>query len=511
MACGGQHPTRTVPTQWAPDSATVRRAAGPEYDRGTVWRFFWGQHYRSIWATPVTAPVLHLATAVPGGMVPLQAGGSYQTRSLRLRAAGGQEYVLRSVDKDASAAFTADWQRRLLGGLMKDQTSVAQPYGAYVAAQLAEAAGVYHTNPQLVYLPNDPALGEFRAAYANDLYLLEERPDGNQTAVASFGHSPAVHSTGVMLATVRQRPSAQVDPRAYLRARLLDVWLGDWSRREDQWRWASFTKGAQLTYRPIPRDRDQAFFLFNDGFFTRIISWFVPKYQSFTARIRPGDIDDLTATARALDRTLLGTLDGEDFRQVADSMRLRLTDAAIARAFAAGPPETRASIAAYFEPLLRARREQLPDVAQSYYQLLAQEAWVVGTDQAERFVLSEDSPGRLRVRMLSHRPNQADSLLTERVYDRRETSSVHLYGLAGDDIFEFNTPNKSGVAVHIFEGGGRNQLRSPSQSKAGTAGITWHSRPGGTTIIAKQGIKVKVDADTSATTNARSWLTRYRL
>ncbi|OGX86914.1 hypothetical protein [Hymenobacter glacialis] len=511
MASNGQQTTRSVPTQWAPDSATVRRAAGPEYDRGAVWRFFWGQHYRNIWATPVTAPVLHLATAVPGGMVPLQAGGSYQTRSLRLRAANGQEYVLRSVDKDASAAFTTNWQRKLLGGLMKDQTSVALPYGAYVAAQLAEAAGVYHTNPRLVFLADDPALGEFRAAYANDLYLLEERPDGDQTAVASFGRSPAVQSTGKMLAAVHQRPNAQVDPRAYLRARLLDVWLGDWSRREDQWRWASFTKADQLTYRPIPRDRDQAFFLFNDGFITRIVSWFVPKYQSFNARIRPGAIDGLTATARALDRTLLGTLSAEDFRQVADSMRLRLTDAAISRAFTAGPPETRATIAAHFEPLLRARREQLPEVARNYYLLLAQDAWVVGTDQAEHFVLSEDTQGHLRVKMFAQRPNQADSLVTERVYNRRETSSVSLFGLAGDDIFEFIAPNKSGVAVHVFEGEGRNQLRSPSQINAGEAGITWHSRPGGTAISAKKGIKAKVDSDTSTTSNAKSWLKRFEL
>ena len=179
---------------WAPDSASVRVAPGPQYARGVVWRAFFGQHYRTWWNTPVTVPVLRLATAVPGGLLPVQAGGSYQSHTLRLRAPNGSEYVLRSVDKDMSAALRPGWKKNLLRGLLKDQTSATQPYGAYVAAYLAEATGVLHANPRLVYVGPDPDLGKFRAEYGNALYLLEERPDGDQRAVAtiSSGASTAV-------------------------------------------------------------------------------------------------------------------------------------------------------------------------------------------------------------------------------------------------------------------------------------------------------------------------------
>ena len=85
------------PPQWAADSTTVRVAAGPQYTRGAAWRLFWGTHYRDLWATPVTVPVLHLATAVPGGLIPIQAGGSYQSHTLRLCNAIGEEFVLRWV------------------------------------------------------------------------------------------------------------------------------------------------------------------------------------------------------------------------------------------------------------------------------------------------------------------------------------------------------------------------------------------------------------------------------
>ena len=514
-ACSG--PAAPVPAaQWAPDSATVRVAAGPQYARGAGWRLLWGTHYRALWATPVTAPVLRLASACPEGLVPVQAGGSFQSHTLRLVSPSGRQFVLRSVDKDGSAALPAGWRRWLLGGLMKDQTTVTEPYGACVAAELAAAAGVYHVNPRLVFLADDPGLGPFRARYANALYLLEERPEGDQRRRASFGHSAAVGSSARMLTDLRQRPGAQVDARAYLRARLLDLVLGDWSRREDQWRWASFPRPGGVRYRPIPRDRDQAFFRFDDGVVPRLVGWFVPKYQSFHATLGPTAVAGLTRTAQALDRTLLAWLSADDFRQEADSLRRRLDDAAIARALQAGPPETRAAVARCLGPALRARREQLPAAARQFYALLAAEAWVVGTDQAERFVLERAGPGRLRIRTLARRPHQPDSLLTERVYARAETQQVNVYGLGGDDIFEVGPDLKDGIAVRLYDGAGHDVVRSAGPPSGALAAVTWFAGPDGDAHAHGQpltlpGVTIRPDPDPAPTATGKAWLTRYRL
>ena len=509
--CSGPGAPGAAQPQWAPDSTAVRVAAGPEYARGAVWRFFWGTHYRDIWATPVTAPVLRLATVLPGGLTPMRAGGSYQSHTLRMCTESGQEFVLRSVDKDASVALPAGWKRRLLGRLMKDQTSAAQPYGAYVAAELAAALGVYHTNPRLVFVPNDPSLGKFRQVYANALYLLEERPDGNQKALATFGHSPEVVSTRRMLADIRMRSAARVEARTYLRARLLDMWLGDWSRREDQWRWASFPKPGSVTYRPIPRDRDQAFFHFDDGLVTRLVSWFVPKYHSFHATIRPSTVNGLTITARALDRTLLGTLSADDFRLEAEAMRASLTDAVIAKALQAGPAETRAAIATRFAPMLRARRQQLPELAQRYYKILAGEAWLVGTDDAERFVVSAAGAGQLRVKMFARRPSKTDSLITERIYDRKDTYQVNLFGLAGNDIFELVPPLKAGLATNIFDGSGHDIMLNHANQPAEIEGITWYSSSDGNASRNNKGLIIKPNPEAQLTANSTGWLRRYNL
>ena len=509
ISCSGHQAAGYVGMSIVGDSAMVRVAAGPHYARGPGWQFFWGTHYRDLWTMPVTVPVLRLATAVPGGLTPMQAGGSYQSHTLRLRAANGKEYVLRSVDKDASAALPAGWRRKLLGGLMKDQTSVAQPYGAYVAAALAQAAGVYHTNPRLVYLSDDPALGKFRTAFANALYLLEERPDGDQRSVASFGHSPKVVNTAQMLTTIRQRPSTQVGARAYLRARLLDMLLGDWSRREDQWRWASFPQPGRVIYRPIPRDRDQAFFLFDDGVITRVASWFLPKFRSFHSHIQLTTVDGLTTTARALDRTLLAPLSAEDFRQEADSLQQRLTAAIIDKALLAGPAETHAVIKARFGPQLRTRLAQMPVVAQRYYKILAKEAWVVGTDKAERFIISGAGSGRLRVQLLAQRPNQPDSLVAERIYDRRDTPRLDLYGLGGDDIFELRGSLPAGPAVRIYDGDGHDRVLLTAS--AAPAEVAWYVGPDGDARLRPPGVDIEADPHPELTANGLAWLKRYNL
>lgn len=354
-----------APMRWAADSATVVVAAGPQYAAGSLWCALWGQHHRHFWTTPVTAPVLHLGRNAPGGLYPVQAGGSHQSRSLRLRSDDGRQFVLRSVDKDASQALPTGWLRRLLGSLMRDQTSAGLPYGAYVAAQLADAAGVLHTNPKLFFVGDDAALGPYRATYRNALYLLEERPSGDQRHAATLGFSPCIISSDTLLAALHRRQPSPATSRAYLRARLLDIWLGDWSRRADQWRWATFPAAADRTeYRPIPRDRDQAFHQLDDGFYPWLIAQLRPRYQSFHAHISAPNVADLAKTARPLDLLLLRGLPINDFVQEAEFLQRHLTDAQIDAALRAGPVETRVAIAQLLRPRLVQRRAQLKDVAQ---------------------------------------------------------------------------------------------------------------------------------------------------
>ncbi|QDA62054.1 hypothetical protein [Hymenobacter jejuensis] len=511
-SCSAPAASSSAPPVIAPDS-TVQVAAGPQYLRGPVHQFFWGRHYRKIWAEPVRAPVLNLRTAVPGGLTPIQEGGSFQTKNLRLVDRNGVQYVLRSVDKDATKALPPRLQNGPIGKLMKDQTSVIHPYGAYIVPPLAEAAGIYSTNPRLVYVADDPALGKFRKSFANALYLLEERPEGDQSLVSSFGHSAKVESSRKVFTNIRYRPDYEIDTRQYLRSRLFDMWLGDWSRREDQWRWASFlTPDGTTRYRAIPRDRDHAFFKFDDGFLTKIISWVKSNYQSFHKEIRLSDVEGLNRAAEPMDKTLLVYLTADDFRQVADSMRHQLSDAVIKKSLTVWPANIYKLSGAEFEEKLRSRRDQLPMVAAKFYELLSRDIELPGTDKPERFVIEPAGEGKVRVRVYQQHMQHADSLSGQRVFDVSQTRSIKLYGLGGDDIFELEGLPDKRFAIGIYDGAGqdiiRQKLDTPSDIETS---VTVFDSGDGNTLNLSKAIKIEPYQPRANEFDAAGWLLRHRL
>ncbi len=490
---------------FGPDSAWVRVAPGAHYARrGWWWQRLWGAHYRQLWATPVSAPVLRLGTA---GLLPLQVGGSFQTNTLRLRTADGRIFVLRSVDKDLSRKVSAGCLDNIIGPVLRDQTCAAPPYGAYVASALARAAGVYHTNPRLVYLLPDSTLGAFRARFQPALYLLEERPARNQAHAPSFGRARLVVNSGQMLGAVLAHPTARLDARAYLRARLLDMLLGDWSRRADQWRWAAFGEPGGTTFRPIPRDRDQAFFRFDDGWLTRALSWVRPRYVTFGPQLAPVQVGALTITARPLDHTALALLPEAAFRAEADSLMRRLPDAVLAQAFGTVPPEARPLMTRQLLASLRTRRAGLPAAAARYYQVLRTDAVVLGTDAAERFVLQADRPGHLRLQMWACHPPRPDSLLGEQRYTVRRTRRLRVYGLGGNDHFELRGGLAPGFAVWLDGGAGNNLFMGPESGAGHPASFTLF-----TTARDQLRLLPKVAVRPAESDSAMSWIRNcYRL
>ena len=493
--------------EFSADSTRVRVAAGAQYDRhGWWWRHLWGEHYRRLWAAPVSAPVLQLGAAE---LKPVRRGGSFQTTSLHLATPDGRAFVLRSVDKNLSQSLPDARLRHWLGPVLRDQTCAAPPYGAAVVAALAEATGVYHTNPRLVYLQPDAALGLFGGQVPAALYLLEEYPTRDQRHAPSFGGAGLVVGSAAMLQAVHAQPGAAVAARAYLRARLLDMLVGDWSRRADQWRWGQFRAGSRTEYRPIPRDRDQAFFRFDDGWLTRGLSWVRPRYQSFAPTLEPSAVEALTVTARPLDQTALALLPEAVFQAEADSLVGRLPDAVLRQALQTAPPEVRAQLTQALLPPLQARRAALLAAASRFWQVLQAEAVVTGTDAAERFVLTAAGPGRVQLQVWGRRPGSPDSLRGEQTYDVRRTARLRLYGLGGNDEFELRGLLTPGFAVWLDGGRGTNTFRQVGQPAPLCLGFTLVANP--TDAVQLSG-RVRRRPVAAATADAASWVAgQYRL
>jgi hypothetical protein len=248
-------PPQAPPPPTAGGPARVITAAGAGYRAGKFKTWLLGSNYRREWTQPVSAPVLDLSREM-GGLKITGRGGGMQTKSLHLVDPGGREYVLRSVQKYPERAIPAALRHTLTADIVQDQMSAAHPYGALAVPPLARAAGIAHLQPRLVFIPEDPHLGKYRAGFGNALALLEAR----DAAPAAPEVAPKSHSTEKLIQLLQHDHDNRVDEREVLRARLFDVFIGDWDRHDDQWRWTGSRHGEGVRYfRPVPRDRDQAF------------------------------------------------------------------------------------------------------------------------------------------------------------------------------------------------------------------------------------------------------------
>ncbi|MFT4024908.1 MAG: metallophosphoesterase [Flavihumibacter sp.] len=274
-----------------PDSITV--VAAPYYKAGPFKQWLLGANYRKEWTTPVSLPVMNIRKE-KGGLIPTQRGGGMQSRSLRLEDSLGREYALRSIEKYPDKTLPEALRETFVKDILVDGISASYPFGAVSVPPLAGAAGVPYLPSKLVYLPDDPALGQYRADFKNGIYLFEQREP--ETVTKSY-------SSLKMEAALRKDNDNEVSQQEVLRARLLDMFIMDFDRHEDQWRWqAAETKNGKK-YTPIPRDRDQAFFI-STGVLPRMISqpWLQPKFQGFRAKAR--DINRFNYNARWFDHTV---------------------------------------------------------------------------------------------------------------------------------------------------------------------------------------------------------------
>ena len=147
------------------DSAEA--AASIKFKNKSSRRFWMGSNYRNEWLTPVKAPVINLSTE-KGGLKPVKLGGGKQSKTLRMEDPAGRQYSLRLIEKFiTSKTLPADLQSQAAEDLVADGVSASYPYAALSVPVLSEAAGVPYNKVKLVYIPDDPILGEYR----NDRWL----------------------------------------------------------------------------------------------------------------------------------------------------------------------------------------------------------------------------------------------------------------------------------------------------------------------------------------------------
>lgn len=443
------------------DSTVVTYPNGEKYEASEFKRVFFGDNYREEWVTPVEIPVFNFKNE-QGKLKIVKKGGGGQTKSLRLENKEEHQWVLRSIEKDPSKVIPEVVKMQLAVDVAQDQMSAYLPWAALSVPRLADAAGIYHTNPEIVYLTRDPRLGPYRDDVWEGMYLFEERPNGHRKDVESFGGSKNIIGTPDMFDELLDDHDKQMDQEHFLRSRLFDVYIGDWDRHEDQWRWAGFEDGDREIFRAIPRDRDQTFFL-NEGIFPWISS------RKFALRINQGfkyeikDMEGLVSQGKWLDRRFLNDLSRKDWMEVAGEMQANLTDETIEAAISDMPPQIVDIKGDITISKLKVRRDKLPEFAETYYSIISKKVDVVGSDEDEQFQVKRlnDNETEVKVWTLSSKGNKKDKIY-DRVFRHDETSEIRLYGLKGEDEFDVEGKVDKGMKVRIIGGPGKDDIKDKS-------------------------------------------------
>ncbi len=426
--------------------------AGEEYRSGKFSSWIFGKHYRKEWATPVTVPYLDIPN-YGGGLTPLKQGGGKQTISLRVMDKDSIQYNIRSINKNPIGAVPEPFRFTFAQDLVKDQISTAHPYGAFTVAPMADAIGMYHTDPKLVYVPFAPQLGEFLGTFGGMNALFEIRPDEDLSNFERFGYSKNVVGTERMLEQLNEDNDDSVDDEMFLKARLFDMLIGDWDRHEDQWRWAEYDKPDKgELFRPVPRDRDQVYTLY-DGIFPWLASrkWAVRNLQHFDNEIT--DVEGMMMSGNSLDRRLLQGLEREEWQQVVRDMQANLTDSLIEYAIRQMPEEVFPVSGPQIIEKLKARRDDLEEYAMEYYEFLAKEPDVVASDKHELIKVGQRQDGEVTVTILKReKEGDVEHVRFQRSFIPAETEEIRLYTLAGEDSIVIDKSFTSPIRLRIILG-----------------------------------------------------------
>jgi hypothetical protein len=438
-----------------PDSAPQERvlqAPGPRYRASGLHRLLFGREYRSLWSTPVSVPVLDLRTFA-GGLKPVSKGGGQQTKSLLLVAGDGREFFFRSVDKDPSATLPPELRATVAGDVVRDQTSSALPTGPLVVGPLLEAAGILHDKSRLYVLPDSPLLGEFRPEFAGLMGFLEERVGGSRSVPAHWGGATEIINSDSLMARITRSPNDRAEARAFLTARLVDLLIGDWDRHAGQWSWARFGDAVPRSWVPIPLDRDQAFAKY-DG----VLLYFARQTAPQLTNFGPGYpyLAGATWNGRDLDRRLLVELDWPVWESTVIKLQSALTDAVIDDAVRALPPEHYAQKGASLAAALRARRDHLLEAARGYYNLLAKQVDVHGTDAADEANLTREPDGAVELTLSRGGAGTNDPYFRRR-FDPGTTREVRVFLDGGDDRAVVRG-QRNGPLLRILGGAGQDRL-----------------------------------------------------
>lgn len=414
----------------------------PQYDSvSKIHRYFFGENYRKEYALSTKVPVIRLSE-VKGGLVPLRRGGGFQSHSLRLEDKDGKEWVLRTVVKYPEVLLPENLRKTFVSDILKDNMSAANPFSALIVPDIAKAVGVPHAEPIIGWISPDANLGKYASVFANTLCLIEERePTGkSDNTIKMFGKLVKDHDI-------------TYDAPLMLRAKALDVLIGDWDRHDDQWRWTPVKEGKKTVYKPVPRDRDQVFYR-TDGVIQKYVesSYLLPYIQGYDRNVH--DINWYMWESRGINMRFLSQLTEKEYMDIIHDFCADLSDELFEKALKKLPEPGYSLRHDQLLAELKERRATLPEMMQKYYHFLNRIVDIQASDKGE-LINIKDAPGKA-LTVTIHKLNKDKEVkdkIFKKTFDPKLTKEIRIYTRNGNDSLVIDNKS-SDIKLRIVGGHG---------------------------------------------------------
>ncbi len=430
-----------------------------ETDKDGVFKAIWGEHYRPLYSKKFEFPVLYLDT-LPGNLRVLGAGGGHQSKSLGFIDEDEHEYTMRALKKSAlqflqttvvTTHYVEDFlENTVAERYVQDFYTTAFPYGTFPASRLMDELDIYHPDSHLYYVPKQEALGIYNEEYGDALYMFEAHVGGENKEFETFGNADDILNSSDLLLDMRESKDAYVDEDMFIRARLLDMLMGDWDRHEGQYEWAEFEdEDGKKKYLPIAKDRDQVFPK-TDGLALALLRVGFPQFRAmeeYSPMVKKPKWFNLAGYP--LDKAFIRNADWKAWEKQANYIQENITDEVITEAFNVLPEGlAEDEYVASIKETLKARRANLDEIAKEYYEHLTDFDMFTGTEEDDKFLITRKPDGITTVEL----KNKKGEILAAKTYNSDMTKEVWIYGLDGDDEFQIVGEGSGLVPLKILGG-----------------------------------------------------------
>ena len=435
-----------------PDSSRTSTTFTPDLSvsAGGSHRLLFGDLWRDVWTLPVTVPVIRA--------FPLQHPPADETLAVIRGMRGYQlddrsRIVFTPLVKPVEAGFNREFQRLYAPGVLADLRAMAHPYARLLAGPFMDAAGVLHLHSRFVVLQEEGQGGAGGGA-------------GEGGFVAALPSTPLIDSYE-LLRRLERGGAGQVDPAAFLAARLLGLYLGDWEEGLDAWAWTSAGDGRSV---PVLLDPSHAFTRF-DGIIPRAGTFFLTSVDSWDGGLP--SVGRVLWTGRHLDRWLLSPLEKRSWDSVTAVTASRLTDSVIEASIRVLPEEVRIRYGTTLAADMKSRRDRFPQMADEFYRMNVRVVDLHGTDGPELAEITRIDDERVRVciRAASARENDDPTVLSDRVFTSAETDEIRILLKGGDDRIVVRGHVASSIPVRVAGGQGNDEITDSSSVSGYLFGI----------------------------------------